>query len=62
MTPLLCPDCLALKRIAIRNGPTCIHQLNHGVTWFPSWWDTATETRRLQWLEAKQSSNAQPQN
>jgi hypothetical protein len=47
----LCPQCLAANIIATRNGPTCTHQLNSGVLWWPAWWqDGSTEAKRLAWL------------
>lgn len=58
--PTLCPHCLSASRIATTGGPTCTHQANSGVTWWPSWWDDATEARRTIWLQAKQDTNAQP--
>lgn len=48
-----CPECLKANVVASIDGPTCPHQMNSGLLWFPAWWDSAPESQRLVWLESK---------
>lgn len=52
----LCPQCLAVKVVAIEGGPTCTHQLNHGPLWWPSNFERISESERLAWLEKKKNT------
>jgi hypothetical protein len=54
MTPTLCPLCASQNVVATVGGPTCTHQPQTGVLWFPSWWDSASQERRVVWLTARQ--------
>lgn len=50
IAPTLCPRCLAEKRIATANGPTCTHAQG----WFPPTWDKMGEAGRLVWITKQQ--------
>ena len=49
----ICPECRKLGIVATVGGPTCKHQLNSGVLWWPSNWSTMSEYDRVAWLVKK---------
>ena len=60
MKPDLCEKCGARGIIATRNGPTCEHSTNAGLSWWPAEWPTMLESQRIKWLnennQTKQTS------
>lgn len=47
----LCAECQALGIIATIGGPTCQHNRNAGLLWWPHDWGKMSDPERLAWLE-----------
>ena len=54
-TPTLCADCQSLGIIATVGGPTCAHQPNAGLLWWPHNWTQMEQSERVAWLEKNRS-------
>jgi hypothetical protein len=57
MSEDLCSDCLRENIIAPTAGPTCRHQDDAGVYWWPAGWSSMHEHERVQWLEDRKVKN-----